>query len=320
MKTAFARTLEVLAKANEDIYLLTGDLGFGVFDRFRQLYPKRFVNVGVAEANMIGVAAGLALSGKTVYCYSIIPFLVMRPLERIRVDLCYHNVKVNLVGVGGGLSYGLEGMTHHAVEDVAIMRSLPNMTVVAPGDPQEVITLIGKSVEHEGPLYVRLGRSGEPHVYDDVPALEIGKGIVIYEGSDITLIATGTMLSVAKFAAEDLMKIGLDVRLISMHTIRPLDTELVRACAIDSKAIFTVEEHSVNGGLGTAVAEVLLEFGYQGRFTKIGLPDQYCPHVGKGEYLRQQYNLTRESIVARILIEYQKCPRAAIRDRVRQRK
>lgn len=320
MKTAFARTLESLAKANDDIYLLTGDLGFGVFDQFQQLYPKRFVNVGVAEANMIGVAAGLALSGKTVYCYSIVPFLVMRPLERIRVDLCYHNARVNLVGVGGGLSYGLEGMTHHAIEDIAVMRSLPNMTVVAPGDPQEVIAIIGKSAEHQGPLYIRLGRSGEPHVYDDIPTLEIGKGIVIYDGSEISILATGTMLSVAKLAAEDLTKIGLDVRLISMHTIKPLDTELVRACAIDSRAIFTVEEHSVNGGLGSAVAEVLLEFGYRGRFAKIGLPDQYCPDVGKGDYLRQQYNLTRESIIARVLMEYEKCPRTAIRDGVRRRK
>jgi transketolase len=143
--------------------------------------------------------------------------------------------------------------------------------------------------------------------------LEIGKGIVIYEGSDISILATGTMLFAAKLASEELMKTGLDVRLISMHTIKPLDTELVRACAIDSRAIFTVEEHSVNGGLGTAVSEVLLEFGYQGRFTKIGLPDQYSGHVGKGEYLRQQNNLTCESIVARILMEYEKCPRAAIR-------
>jgi transketolase len=303
MKTAFINTLEKLAHVNDNIFLLAADLGFNTFDRFRELYPKRFINVGVAESNMIGVAAGLALSGKMVYCYSIITFLIMRSFERIRVDVCYHNVNVKLIGAGAGLSYGLEGMTHHAIEDISIMRSLPDMTVVAPGDPREVEAVLKASVDHQGPLYIRLRRNGESYVYDDVPKLEIGKGIIIRDGSDICIIATGSMLFAAKVVSEELAKMGLDVRLVSMHTIKPLDKELVKMCASDSSAIFTIEEHSINGGLGTAVSEQLMELDYRGLFKKIGLPDEYSSHIGNIDYLLEKYNLTPGSIKTRVLME-----------------
>ncbi len=303
MKKAFISTLEKLAYTNQDIFLLTGDLGFNTFEKFKELYPGRFINVGIAESNMIGVAAGLSLSGKAVYCYSIIPFLIMRSFERIRVDLCYDNVSVKLIGAGGGFSYGLEGMTHHAIEDISIMRSLPGMTVVAPGDAEETQAVIEASVDHQGPLYIRLGKNGESHVYDDVPKLEIGKGIVIKNGSDICIIATGSMLFAAKVVSEELAKMGLDVRLVSMHTIKPLDKELVKMCASDSSAIFTIEEHSINGGLGTAVSEQLMELGYRGLFKKIGLPDEYSSYIGNIDYLLEKYNLTPGSIKTRILME-----------------
>jgi transketolase len=306
MKNAFITSLEKLAHTNRDIFLLTGDLGFNAFEKFKELYPERFVNVGIAESNMIGVAAGLALSGKAVYCYSLIPFLIMRSFERIRVNLCYDNANVKLIGAGGGFSYGFEGMTHHAIEDISIMRSLPGMTIVAPGDAEETQAVLEASVDHQGPLYIRLGKNGESHVHQDVPKLEIGKGIVIRDGSDICIIATGSMLFAAKVVSDELAKMGRDVRLVSMHTVKPMDEELVKMCASDCSAIFTIEEHSINGGLGTAVSEHLMELSYKGLFKKIGLPDEYSSHIGNIDHLLEMHNLTPKSIKTRILMELER--------------
>ncbi len=310
MKSAFIETLEKLASIDNRIFLLTGDLGFKTFDKFRNSFPDRFINIGVAESNMIGIAAGLALSGKNVYCYSIIPFLTMRCLERIRVDLCYHNLNVKLVGAGGGLVYGLEGMTHHAIEDIAIMRTLPNMTVVAPGDPLEVKAVINESLAYKGPLYIRLGREGEKCVHKSSPEFKIGKGIVIRKGGGISIIATGTILCAAKSASEDLINEGLDVTLIGMHTIKPLDRDIIEYCAKNSKAIFTVEEHSIIGGLGSAVSEILLELGYKKPFRKIGLQDEYCSYIGSQDYLCEKYGLTPKGIKNFILKEYNQFSKA----------
>lgn len=301
MRDAFVKTLERLSQSDKDIFLLTGDLGFKLFDSFREKYPERFLNMGIAEPNMIGVSAGLALSGKKVYCYSMIPFLVMRCFEHIRIDICYHNLNVRLVGVGGGFVYGLEGVTHHAIEDVAIMRTLPNMTVVAPGDPFEVSACIDASVSYKGPMFIRLGRRGEPQVHSTVPDFKIGKGIVLFnKGNDICLLATGTMLSRAKIASELLLKKDFGVTLISLHTIKPLDEMLIKDCAKKYRAIFSIEEHSIVGGLGSAVAEVLSEICYNGIFKKIGLPDEFNHYVGRAEYLYQKYGLVPESIADNI--------------------
>lgn len=310
MKSAFIEALEKLASIDNRIFLLTGDLGFKTFDSFRNSFPDRFINIGVAESNMIGIAAGLALSGKNVYCYSIIPFLTMRCLERIRVDLCYHNLNVKLVGAGGGLVYGLEGMTHHAIEDIAIMRTLPNMTVVAPEDPLEVTAVINESLAYKGPLYIRLGREGEKCVHKSSPEFKIGKGIAIRKGSGISIIATGTILCAAKSASEDLINEGLDVTLIGMHTIKPLDRDIIEYCAKNSKAIFTVEEHSIIGGLGSAVSEILIELDYRMLFKKIGLQDEYCSYIGRQDYLCEKYGLTPEGIKNFILKEYKQFSKA----------
>lgn len=301
MRDAFVKTLERLSQSDNDIFLLTGDLGFKLFDSFREKYPERFLNMGIAEPNMIGVSAGLALSGKKVYCYSMIPFLVMRCFEHVRIDICYHNLNVRLVGVGGGLVYGLEGVTHHAVEDMAIMRTLPKMTVVAPGDPFEVSACIGASVSYKGPMFIRLGRRSEPQVHSTAPDFKIGKGIILFnKGNDICLLATGTMLSKAKIASELLLKKGFGVTLISLHTIKPLDEMLIKDCAKKYRSIFSIEEHSIVGGLGSAVAEVLSEICYNGIFKKIGLPDEFNHYVGRAEYLYQKYGLVPESIADNI--------------------
>ena len=307
MRSTAIQTLEKLCMTDSSIFLLTGDLGFKVFDKFRNTYPDRFINVGVAEANMIGVAAGLALSGKNVYCYSIVPFLTMRCLEQIRVELCYNKLNVKLVGVGGGLSYGLEGMTHHAIEDISILRSLPNMTVAVPGDALEVEAIMNESAIHKGPLYIRLGKEASPQVHKTIPELKIGKGIVINEGRDLSIIANGTMLHTAKIVSDALVSRGLTVTLISMHTVKPLDGKLIEECARDSKAIFTIEEHSIIGGLGSAVAETLMESSYRGLFRRIATPDAYGSDVGRVEYLREKYGLAPKAIINYILREYKQC-------------
>ncbi len=304
MRTSFIKTLTELANQDRNIFLLTADLGFKLFDEFRETLPERFINVGVAEQNMIGIAAGLALSGKNVYCYSMVPFLTMRALEQIRIDLCYHNLNTKLIGVGGGLTYGQEGVTHHAIEDLAIMRTLPNITVVAPGDPVEAKEVIKESANHQGPIYVRLGRDGDPKVHENKIDFKIGKGIVISKGDDIAIIATGSMLYPAKILCDKLAIQGLNMTLISMHTIKPLDKKLVQELK-NRNAIFTIEEHSIIGGLGSAVAEVLMESSYNGLFRRIGLPDEYSPCIGKCEYRKEKVGLSIDRIMHYILIEYE---------------
>ena len=229
----------------------------------------------------------------------------MRCLEQIRVDLCYQNLDVKLLGAGGGLAYGFEGMTHHAVEDVSIMRSLPNMTVVVPGDSLEIEAIMNESATHRGPLYIRLGTDGSPQVHQTSPELKIGKGIVLNEGGEIGIIANGTMLQTAKIVSETLVSRGLAITFISMPTVKPLDEGLIAECARGCGAIFTIEEHSIIGGLGSAVAEVLAESSYRGLFRRIAIPDAYGSDIGRVEYLREKYGLTPEVIMNKILSEYE---------------
>lgn len=304
MRKVFFQILEDIVRQNKDIFLLTGDLGVKFFQNFKNIDPKRFINVGVAEPNMIGIAAGLALSGKNVYCYSIIPFLTMRTFEQIRVDICYNNLNVKLLGAGGGLVYGAEGVTHHAIEDIAIMRALPNMTVVAPGDAKEADALAKASIDFPGPLYIRFGRDSDPIIHERDIDFKIGKGITVEVGKDICLMATGTMLSVAKSVCGILEKQGSKLTLISLHTIKPLDEELVKECAKSYQAIFTLEEHNIIGGLGSAVAEVLAEIKYGKIFKRIGIPDRYTfPIIGSPDYLLEKLGLAPEIIAQNILKE-----------------
>lgn len=301
MRKVFFETLQEIFKGDKSVYLMTADLGVKFFEDFKNIDPQRVVNVGVAETNMIGVASGLALAGKNVYCYSIIPFLTMRALEQIRVDLGYPNLSVKLLGAGGGLVYGVEGMTHHAIEDIAIMRSLPNLSVVCPGDAKEAEALARASVSHQGPLYIRFGRDSDPEVNGENFQFKIGKGIVVKEGKDLCLLATGTMLYLGKIVSDVLAEGGVNASLVSLHTVKPLDEELVRDCAKKYRVIFTLEEHSILGGLGGAVAEVLAESGYDGIFKRIGIKDCYSfPEVGSPDYLREKAGLSPEKIIETI--------------------
>jgi len=298
MRSAFFRTLMSLAEEDSRICLVVGDIGFGVVEPFAQRFPTRFLNVGVAEQNMTGVAAGMAMCGKVVFTYSIANFSTLRSLEQIRNDVCYHHADVKVVAVGGGFAYGALGMTHHATEDLAILRSMPGMVVVAPGDPIETELVTGAIVAQPGPCYLRLGRAGEPTVHTSRPEFELGKAIVVREGSDLAMISTGGMLDTAVQVAERIARLGLHARVLSMHTIKPLDRDSVLAAARETGAIFTLEEHSVIGGLGGAVAEVLAESGeLRVPFRRIGLPSEFSSHVGSQEYLRACNGLSASAIV-----------------------
>ena len=219
MRNAFLETLLELAEQDERIVFITGDLGYGVVEQFRERRPKQFLNAGVAEQNMTGVAAGMAMSGKIVFTYSIANFPTLRCLEHVRNDVCYHDANVKIVSVGGGLSYGALSVTHHAVEDLGVMRCLPNLVVVAPGDPVETRLATRAVAAHPGPCYLRLGKAGEPTVHEQPPEFALGKAIVFRPGSDLTLISTGGMLATASRAAERLAGEGIDTRVLSMHTL-----------------------------------------------------------------------------------------------------
>lgn len=301
MRTAFIRTLTALAQEDPRITLVVGDLGFGVVQEFAKRFPKQFLNVGVAEQNMTGVAAGMAMAGRIVFTYSIANFPTLRCLEQIRNDVCYHDADVVVVAVGGGFSYGALGMTHHATEDLAILRSLPQMTVIAPGDPIETDAATRAAAAGIGPVYLRLGRAGEPVVHSGPIAWSLGKAITVREGGDLTLISTGAMLQTAVHAADTLGAGGLAVRVLSMHTLKPLDADAVIAAAEQTRRVATLEEHSVIGGLGGAVAEVLCEAGIPGlRFCRLGLPSHFNKVVGEQEYLRRLYGLDADSVADRL--------------------
>lgn len=298
MRTAFIRTLIELARADGRIFLLVGDLGYSVVEPFAEEFPDRFVNVGVAEQNMTGVAAGLALTGKVVFTYSIGNFPTMRCLEQIRNDVCYHNASVKIVAVGGGLAYGALGVTHHATEDVAVMRALPNMTVVAPGDPAEAALATRALSRLSGPAYLRLGKAGEPPVHRAPPDFKIGRALLVREGKDVTLIATGGMLHDTFQAATALSQQGIQARVLSMHTIKPVDTAAILTAARETGTILAVEEHNVIGGLGSAVAEVLAESGtLPVNFRRLGIGDTFCSRVGSQQCLREAHHLSVDHIV-----------------------
>lgn len=301
MRKAFINSLYRLAERDEKIHLLTADTGFTILEKFREDFPDRYLNLGIAEAAMIGVSAGLALSGKTVFCYTIVPFVTMRCFEQIRIDLCYQNLPVKLVGVGQGWTYGSAGATHHAIEDIAVMRALPNMTVICPGDPIETGKAVEESLKLKGPCYIRLGKSGEPRIHkDDKIDFKIGKGIRIKKGERVALIATSNMLPVAAEAAELLEGEGLHPELISMHTVKPIDRELLRQIAPACSWFATLEEHSVIGGLGSAVGDVILEENLPVRLIKFAIPDQYPQLVGSQSYLREVFGLSPGQIFTQI--------------------
>lgn len=301
MRNTFVKTLINIAETNKDIYLLTGDLGFGVLTPFMEKFPDRFINAGIAEQNMTGVAAGMAKEGKTVITYSIGNFPTLRCLEQIRNDCAYHNVNVKIVCVGGGFVYGAHGMTHHATEDIAIMRALPEVTVFAPGDLVEAEEITKAMIKQKGTCYLRLGKGGEKRIHDKIENFEIGKAIKLSEGTDVAIFSTGAILDEAVKVREELQKRGITVSQYSFPTIKPIDESTIIENANKCKLIVTIEEHNITGGLGGAVSEIMAENETIATLLRCGLNDEYTSIVGTQAYLREQYGLSADKILEKIL-------------------
>lgn len=302
MRNAFAKAVTELGDEYPELVMMAGDIGNRLFDRFKEKHPTRFYNCGVAEANMTGVASGLAASGLRPITYTITPFNTVRCLEQIRLDVCYPNLPVIVVGTGAGLSYAGLGATHHSMEDIAILRTLPNMHVVCPADSVEVRLAVKDALRLGRPTYIRLGKKGEPLVHQADPVFEIGRGIVMREGSDVAILSVGTMLDAALKSADQLQQAGVSTKVISLHTVKPLDDQLLVALFAEQKLVVVLEEHGLTGGAGSAV----LEWGNARRaaldkLISIGAPDRFLSACGDQDQARAMYGLVPEQIAQRIL-------------------
>ncbi len=300
MRNAYIAELYDLAKKDPRIMALVADNGAIVYDKYREAYPGRFINFGIAEANMVGVAAGLAHCGKIPFCYTIAAFLTMRAFEQIRNDVCLQKSNVKLVGIGAGFVYSDLGPTHHAVEDLAMLRALPGMTLFAPADPLEARLATREAARINGPVYLRIATSKTPEIYKKDYEFVPGKAVTLSDGEDITLIATGNIVHEALKAADMLKKEGKSVRLLNMHTIKPLDRQAVIEAARETMGILTIEEHAINGGLGSAVAEALAEDdGLPVRFARMGLRGTFPKGYGTLEEMKKLNGLSAEHIAKR---------------------
>ncbi|MDA8739352.1 hypothetical protein N9V47_07630 [Luminiphilus sp.] len=300
MRDAFIDALTDLAEMDKNIVLLTGDLGFGVFEEFEARFPGQYFNVGIAEQNMMGLAAGLSLEGKKVVVYSIGNFVSLRCLEQIRNDACYHDASITIVASGGGFSYGSLGMSHHTTEDIAILRALPNMVVVAPCTRKEAEEATKQLVTSKGVGYLRLDKSAADEVPDVQPFI-LGKSKIFREGTDITLIATGGILEEAVLAAKELEGFGLDIKIVGIHTVKPIDKEEILKSARETGGLVVIEEHNKDGGLGSAVAEVCMDHAVlPNKFLRIGLNNTFSSIVGSQHYLRAQYEIDHNAIVSSV--------------------
>ena len=282
MRNAYIRTLTELAAEDDRIVALVADNGAIVYDDYRAKYPTRFFNMGISEANMVGVAAGLSASGKRPFAYTIASFLTMRAFEQIRVDVCMQEMNVALVGIGVGFVYSDLGPTHHTVEDIALMRTLPNLTIISPADPLEAAKATRAAAALDTPVYLRLATSGTPSIYEDDYPFELGKGVRLAEGSDLTIFACGNILREVLAARALLARDGIHAGVINLHTIKPIDRDIIRQAHADTGRLMVVEEHTIHGGLGSIVAEVLTESDLGPiRLEKMGL-DTFP--VGYGTY------------------------------------
>ena len=298
MRDAFVRRLHQCAAAEPRIVLLTADLGFGVLTGFRDRFPDQFLNVGVAEQNMIGLATGLALEGRIVFAYSIASFATLRCLEQIRNDAAGHGANVTVVGMGGGFSYGQLGDSHFATEDIAVLRAIPDVTILAPGTIREAEEATSAAASGRGTCYLRLDKTAGEEPETGAPPFEVGKARMLRDGTDATIIATGGVLGEAQAAAAELASRGMSCRVLSTHTLKPLDRDAVRRACLETGGVVTVEEHALEGGLGSAVAEAILDQGiWPRRAARLALKPRQGALVGSQEYLRQRHGLDRASIV-----------------------
>ncbi len=301
MRNAYVDTIYNLAKNNRQIMSLNADIGAIVFDKFREDFPDQFINTGVAESNMISVAAGLAHCGKIPFTYTIIPFITMRTYEQIKNDVCLQNTNVKIVGVGAGLVYSTLGPTHHALEDIAIMKVLPNMKIISPADPIEAKKATLEIAEIKGPVYLRLGTAGEPTIYENDYEFIMDRGIELKTGEDATIITTGSITHDVLIAAKELEQDNISVRVININTIKPIDKKIILKAARETGTILTVEEHYIEGGFGSSVASVILEENMsQIKFKRLGIQDYFCSFYGNHEELKSHYGIGKYDIIREV--------------------
>jgi transketolase len=303
MRNAFADELTKLGAEDARVVMLSGDIGNRLFDKFKDKHPSRFFNCGVAEANMMGVAAGMAMNGLRPVAYTITPFVTTRCLEQIRTDVCYHEAPVTIVAVGAGLAYSGLGPTHHACEDISFLRSIPNMVVICPGDAFEVRGALRAALQQDHPVYIRMGKKGEPLVHKGpVADFRIGRAITISRGTDVCLLSTGNMLPEAAEAAHKLNERGISAEVVSFHTVKPLDEACLKDVFSRFRLVATLEEHSLIGGFGAAVSEWLADSETShSKFLRFGTPDAFFKKSGEQEYAREVLGLTAHQIAEKIL-------------------
>jgi transketolase len=300
MRDAFIARLSEHALTDSRINLLVGDLGFGVVAKFGEQLPNQFLNAGIAEQSMVGLAAGMAMAGKKPFVYSIANFPTLRPLEQIRNDVCYHDLDVTIVSVGAGLAYGSLGYTHHAVEDIAIMRALPGMQVFSPCDAMEVSAAVDVIVSTPGPKYIRLGKNREPIIHPSPPNVRGGAPILLREGTDVTVFVTGAIVVQALEVREALAAQGVSVRIFSVPVIKPLNAQALLDAAEGTRGIVTLEEHSIRGGFGSAVLEDFAVNSWRIPILPLALADASTSIIGSQEYLRERAGLATRDVMLHI--------------------
>lgn len=301
MRNAFADEITQLAQLDPRIVLLSGDIGNKLFDKFKDVDSSRFYNCGIAEGNMMGVAAGMALSGLRPIVYTITPFTTTRCFEQIRLDVCYHKAPVVIVGTGSGLSYAKLGPTHHSLEDMAILRTLPGMRVLAPCDSTELRLAMRAAFEDNDPTYIRIGKKGEADIHSSPPKFKIGEAITIRRGNDVALLCAGNMMSETLKAADILEANGISAEVVSFHTVKPLDKIYLQSASTRFKLLITIEEHSRIGGFGSAVSEWRSSTNCAVQQISLGTDDEFMHEVGSQSYARKKYGLTAENIAARVV-------------------
>ena len=302
MRNAFAKTITNLTKDNEDIVLLAGDIGNKLFDDFKKIAPNRFYNCGVAEANMTGVASGLASSGLKPFTYTITPFNTARCFEQIRLDVCYPNLPVTIVGTGSGLSYAGLGATHHSMEDIAILRTLPNLQIICPADQIEVELAVKRAFLGNRPTYIRLGKKGEPTIHQTRPNFKIGKSIQILEGEDLTILGVGNATSIALECGKKLVDSNISAEVFSFHTIKPIDAELLEKIYKENKLIVVVEEHGLIGGASSAILEWINQNNFNSNKTLcFGGQDEFLSACGNQSEAREYIGLSVDKINKKII-------------------
>tara|TARA_B100000787_G_C16192623_1_gene298475 strand:+ start:1875 stop:2798 length:924 start_codon:yes stop_codon:yes gene_type:complete len=302
MRFIFVKELIKYAKKNKNVYLITSDLGYRAFEEFKSLFPKRFINVGVAENNMVGISAGLALSGKKVFVYSILPFLIFRSLEQIRNNICHNNLDVTLVGAGGGFSYGLQGVSHNTTEDISVIRSLPNIKVFNPGSKIETLLSLKIAYKSNQPSFIRLGKCPDVDFYKKDLKLENGNGLIVTKGMDLTVFCTGNILENVFRAVERANLLGHNVKLISLPIIKPINPKFIISNT-NSKKVLSIEENSMIGGLSSILPSIYMKGKKNIKFKSVALKDIVHKSIGTQDHLRKINNLDIESLY-KYLIKY----------------